>query len=100
MHSIRFHLLLGEARINHKHHSVNSQRSLSDVCRNDHLSANGSIRLVGGSGLEYPLLKVRGEGGIEGDAFERPHVWSKILNLSLKSLASFFNFLKLDTINY
>ena len=87
------YLLLGESRVNDEHNPINSQGGLGNIRRDHHLPAYGPVGFVGGSGLKNPLLKVGGQRGVEGDAFERPHVRSKILNLSLKPLTSFFYFL-------
>ena len=86
-------LLLGKAWVDDKHHTINGERSLCNVGGHDNLPADGSIRLVRGSTLEDPLLKVRGEGGVEGDALQLSNLGSEVLHFSPNPLASFLYFL-------
>ena len=50
--------LLGEARVNHKHHSVYSEGGLCDVCRDDTLTSYLPV-FVGRRLLKYFLLQDR-----------------------------------------
>ena len=87
------YLLFWEAGVNHKHHTINGQRGLSNVGRDNHLPSNGSIWLVWRWGLKNPLLEVRRQCRVQWDALEISYFRSQVLHLTLDAFASLFNFL-------
>ncbi len=87
------YLLLSKARINDKHNTIDCQGGLSNVGGDHNLPSNGSIGLIGRSWLEYPLLQLGREGGVQGDALQVTHIRTQVLHFSLDALASLLNFL-------
>lgn len=87
------HLLLGEPRINDEHDTVDRERGLGDIGGDDHLPANGPVRLVGRRPLEDPLLEVGRECGVERDALEFAHVGPERVYFALDPLARLLDLL-------
>lgn len=86
-------LLLCKARINDKNHSVNCQRRLGDVRRNDDLTTDRSVWSLRRRRFKNPLLKIRRKGWIERNALEFPDLRSQIIHFPLDSLTRFLYFL-------
>ncbi len=90
------YLLFREAWVNHKHHAINGERGLGNVCRDHHFAANSSIGFIGRSRLKDPLLQVWRESGVERYALNVSYLRSKVLHFTLDTLASLLDFLETE----
>jgi hypothetical protein len=87
------YFLLGKARVNHKYDSINGERCFSDVGRDNNFASDRSVWSFRRRRLEYPLLQVGRESGVQRNALEFSNFWTKVVNFSCNTFARFLDFL-------
>ena len=86
-------LLLSKSWIYDKDDSIDSKWRFCNICRDDHLTANSTVRPLWRCRFEDSLLQIWWQCGVQRNTLHLANFWSKVVHFPLYSLASFINFL-------